>query len=33
MFGELNYLTVTRPHITFAVSTVSQLLNSPCQDH
>ena len=31
--GKLNYLTVTRPDISFAVSVVSQFLNSPCEDH
>ncbi|KAK2435379.1 hypothetical protein QL285_020443 [Trifolium repens] len=30
---KLNYLTVTRPNISFAVSVVSQFLNSPCQEH
>jgi len=29
----LNYLTITRPDISFAVSVVSQFLNSPCQEH
>ena len=29
--GKLNYLTVTRPDISFAVSVVSQFLNSPCE--
>lgn len=33
MVGKLNYLTVTRPDISFAVSVVSQFLNSPCQEH
>lgn len=33
LVGKLNYLTVTRPDISFAVSVVSQFLNSPCQDH
>jgi len=32
-FGKLNYLTVTRPYISFAVSVVSQFLNSPCVGH
>src|ERR1044072_2302498 len=31
--GKLNYLTVTRPDIYFAVSVVSQFLNSPCEGH
>ncbi|XP_061366398.1 uncharacterized protein LOC133317477 [Gastrolobium bilobum] len=30
---KLNYLTVTRPDISFAISVVSQFLNSPCQEH
>jgi len=33
LVGKLNYLTVTRPHISFAVSVVGQFLNSPCVDH
>jgi len=33
LVGKLNYLTVTRPNISFAVSVVSQFLNSPCQEH
>ncbi|WVY93382.1 hypothetical protein V8G54_032470 [Vigna mungo] len=33
LVGKLNYLTVTRPDISFAVSVVSQFLNSPCEDH
>jgi hypothetical protein len=33
LVGKLNYLTVTRPDITFAVSVVSQFLNAPCDDH
>jgi hypothetical protein len=31
--GRLDYLTVTRPDITFAVSIVSQFLNAPCDSH
>jgi len=31
--GKLNYLTLTRPDISFPVSTVSQFLNSPCDSH
>jgi len=31
--GKLNYLTVTRLNISFAVSVISQFLNSPCEDH
>jgi len=30
---KLNYLTVTRPDISFVVSVVSQFLNFPCFDH
>jgi len=33
LVGKLNYLTVTRPNISFAVSVVSQFLNSSCEDH
>ena len=33
LVGKLNYLTVTGPDIAFAVSVVSQFMNSPCQDH
>jgi len=33
LVGKLNYLTVTRPDISFVVSVVSQFLNSPCEDH
>ncbi|XP_014522256.1 uncharacterized protein LOC106778782 [Vigna radiata var. radiata] len=33
LVGKLNYLTVTRPDISFAVSVVSQFLNSTCEDH
>jgi len=33
LVGILNYLTVIRPDISFAVSVVSQFLNSPCEDH
>ena len=29
----MNYITVTRPDISFAVSMVSQFLNFPCVDH
>ncbi|MCI48914.1 hypothetical protein A2U01_0070157, partial [Trifolium medium] len=31
--GKLNYLTISRPDILFAVSVVSQFLNSPCDSH
>jgi hypothetical protein len=30
---KLKYLTVTHPDISFAVSVVSQFLNSPCERH
>jgi len=30
---KLNYLTFTRPDISFAVSVVNQFLNYPCEDH
>ena len=33
LVGKLNYLTVTGPDIAFAISVVSQFMNSPCQDH
>jgi len=33
LVGKLNYLTVIRPDISFAVSVVSQFINSPCEDH
>ena len=33
LVGKLNYLTVTRPDISFAVRVVSQFLNSPCEEH
>ena len=33
LVGKLNYLTITRPDISFAVSVVSQFLNSPCEAH
>ena len=29
----MNYLIVTRPDITFAMSIVSQFLSSPCDSH
>ncbi|KAK2396286.1 hypothetical protein QL285_057944 [Trifolium repens] len=33
LVGKLNYLTMTRPGISFPVSVVSQFLNSPCDNH
>jgi len=33
LVGALNYLTVTHTDISFAVSVVSQFLNSPSEDH
>ncbi|KAK6150593.1 hypothetical protein DH2020_015525 [Rehmannia glutinosa] len=33
LVGKLNYLTVTRPDISFAISVVSQFLNSPRESH
>ncbi|KAK6120967.1 hypothetical protein DH2020_045294 [Rehmannia glutinosa] len=33
LVGKLNYLTMTRPDISFPVSIVSQFLNSPCDSH
>jgi len=33
LVGKLNYLTMTRPDNLFAVSVVSQFLNSPCDSH
>ena len=32
LVGKLNYLTVTHPDISFAVTMVSQFLNSLCKD-
>jgi len=32
LVGKLNYLGMTRPNIAFAISIVSQSLNSPNQD-
>ena len=33
LVGKLNYLTITRPNISFLVSIVSQFLQSPCDSH
>ena len=33
LVGKLNYLTITRPNISFPVSVVSQFLQSPCDNH
>ncbi|XP_070044109.1 retrovirus-related Pol polyprotein from transposon RE1 isoform X1 [Nicotiana tomentosiformis] len=33
LVGKLNYLTVTRPDISYPVSVVSQFMNSPCDSH
>ena len=30
---KLNYLTITRPNISFLMSVVSQFLQSPCNSH
>ena len=33
LVGKLNYLTITRPDISFPVSVASQFLQSPCDSH
>ena len=33
LVGKLNYLIITRPNMAFAVSVVSQFLNSPYDNH
>ena len=33
LVGKLNYLTITRPNISFPMSVVSQFLQSPCDSH
>ena len=33
LVGKLNYLTITRPDISYLVSVVSQFLQSPCDSH
>ena len=33
LVGKLNYLTITRPNISFPVSVVCQFLQSPCDSH
>nr|XP_025702512.1 uncharacterized protein LOC112803216 [Arachis hypogaea] len=33
LISRLNYLTVTRPDISFATSILSQFLDSPCDSH
>ena len=33
LVGNLNYLTITRPYISFAIQQVSQFLQNPRQSH
>ena len=33
LVSKLNYLTISRPDISFPVSVVSQFLQSPCDSH
>ena len=33
LVGRLNYLTITRPDISFPVSVVSPFLQAPCDSH
>ena len=33
LVGKLNYLTITRPDISFPMSVVIQFLQSPCDNH
>ena len=33
LVGKLNYRTVTCPEISFTVSVVNHILNSPCEGH
>ena len=33
LVGKLNYLTITRPDISFPVSVVNQFLQSPCDSY
>ena len=33
LVGSVNYLTITRPNISFAVQQVSQFMHTPCHLH